>query len=69
MGGTSSKENFSEMINKLLVTDIDSTQHEFWDELWKTILTIQELFEIVTPEIIRKLVDERPENIKSKTQV
>lgn len=64
MGGSSSKENFSDMLNKLLVMNIDSNQHDFWDELWKTILPVQDLFDIVSPETIRKLIIEHPENIK-----
>jgi hypothetical protein len=36
MGGGSSKSTFTDIINGLLSKEIDSAEHEFWDELWKT---------------------------------
>ena len=38
MGATSSKNTFAEIINQLLEADVDPSDHDFWDELWKTSL-------------------------------
>jgi hypothetical protein len=65
MGGASSKQTFTQLIHSLLEKDIDAQDHEFWDELWKTVLTTEEIFEILLPDNIRKLIHERPENVKT----
>lgn len=65
MGGASSKQTFTQLIHSLMEKDIDSGDHEFWDELWKTVLTTEEIFEILLPDDIRKLIIQRPENVKT----
>ena len=40
MGGQSSKQIFGDIIQQLLASDIDSSNHEFWDTLWKSSLTV-----------------------------
>lgn len=64
MGGASSRSVFSGIVSKVLTEDIDSTKNEFWDELWKTVLTTEDIFELVSADDVRKLVSERPENLK-----
>ena len=39
MGAASTKNVFAEIVQTLLSKDIDSTEHDFWDELWKTVLS------------------------------
>jgi hypothetical protein len=65
MGGASSKSVFSGSITKILAEDVDSSNNAFWDELWKTDLTVQDIFEIVQPDDVRKLIAERPNNLKT----
>ena len=38
MGGASSRTLFIDIIETLNSKEIDSSDHEFWDELWKTVL-------------------------------
>lgn len=64
MGGASSKTIFTGIVGKMLVEDIPSTNNEFWDELWKTVLTVEEIFELVRPDDVRKLIAEHPENVR-----
>ena len=40
MGGSSSKNAFVDIVSQLLQEDIPGTDHDFWDELWKTPLTV-----------------------------
>jgi len=47
-----------------MTEDIPSSNNEFWDELWKTILTVEEIFELVQPEDVRKIITDHPENVK-----
>ena len=65
MGGASSKESFfRDIVHKLLTTDIEPTDHAFWDDLWKTTLNTEEIFEVITPAAVRKLINEKPLNLK-----
>jgi hypothetical protein len=65
MGGASSKQTFTELVHVLLEKDIDTNDHEFWDELWKTVLTIEEIFEVISADNVRRLITEHPENIRT----
>ena len=65
MGGQSSKIQFGNNLNTLMKQDIDPNNHIFWDELWKTPLTIEDIFNIITPTDIRRLCIGRPKNIKT----
>lgn len=56
MGAQSSKEQFSSILSQLTTTDIDPTNHDFWDELWKTSLPPEDIFEVITPADIRKII-------------
>jgi hypothetical protein len=64
MGGASSKTVFAGIVSRILSEDVDPANNEFWDELWKTNLSVEEIFEMVSPDDVRKLVAERPENVK-----
>ena len=64
MGGASSKSIFSGIVSKVLAADIDPANHEFWDEMWKTVLSAEDIFELVHPDDVRKLIAEHPENMK-----
>lgn len=65
MGGSSSKVQFAGIVNRLITSDVTTPSHEFWDELWKTSLTVEELFEVITPDDVRRLIAERPMNVKT----
>ena len=65
MGGSSSKSQFTDIVTQISAGDIDSSNHEFWDELWKTALPLQDMFEVITPDVVRHLIRERPENIRT----
>ena len=65
MGGSSSKSQFTDIVTQISEGDIDSSNHEFWDELWKTALPLPDMFEVITPDLVRQLIRERPENIRT----
>lgn len=65
MGGASSKQTFSKLVQALLEKEIKPDDHEFWDELWRTVLTPQEVFEIISPDDVRKLIIDRPSHVKT----
>lgn len=70
MGGQSSKQIFSNIITQLSASDVPPTEHEFWDEFWKSTLPCEEIFELMGAEEIRKLIRERPTNVRTMfTQV
>lgn len=62
MGGSSSKATFATHVQTILERPVDSNDHEFWDELWRTVLTTEEIFEIITPDDVRKLIKDQQEN-------
>lgn len=65
MGGASSRSVFADGFADLISKDIDPSEHKFWDDLWKATLTIEEVFELITPENVRKLIQERPGNLRT----
>jgi hypothetical protein len=65
MGGTSSKTGFETSVKQLTTTDISPKDHQFWDELWKTNLTVEETFTSFTPDDVRRLIKDRPNNLKT----
>lgn len=64
MGGTPSKVLFTSIVSRLLSSDVEPTDHDFWDDLWKTSLTAEEVFELIGPDNVRKLLKDRPQNLK-----
>jgi hypothetical protein len=64
MGGKSSKAIFSDIVKKVLSEDVPHTEHEFWDLLWKTVLPVEDIFELVSADEVRQLISEHPENMK-----
>lgn len=64
MGNTPSKDIFSVIVQNLLAKDIDPNNHAYWDELWKTALSAEDLFDIFPAASVRKLIAERPANMK-----
>jgi hypothetical protein len=56
MGGVSSRQAFTQIIAHLQTKDVDPNDHEFWDELWKTTLTVEEIFELASAEEIQKIL-------------
>lgn len=65
MGGTTSKQVFQGIVGTLLEKDVDSSDHAFWDELWKTVLTVEEVFQLITAEDVRKIIATHPENMRT----
>ena len=59
MGGQSSKEQLSSIVARLSSSSIDPTDHEFWDELWKTSLAPEDIFDVIKPADVRKIISVR----------
>lgn len=80
MGASSSRDTFPKNISKLLAEDIDPADQNFWDNLWKTNLSInvcpscciinnkwkhfQEICQYITPDTVRKLIVDKPLNFQ-----
>lgn len=64
MGGSSSKATFATQVQTILEKPIDSNEHEFWDELWRSTLTTEEIFETITSDDVRKMIQDQPENMR-----
>jgi hypothetical protein len=65
MGGTSSKEMLFNNVSRLLKQDVSPSDHDFWDDLWKTTVSTEDIFYIIHPENVRIIVNERPNNLKT----
>lgn len=65
MGGVSSRQTFTQAIAHLQSRDVDPNGHAFWDGLWKTTLTVDEIFELAPAEEIRKIMDQEPGNLRT----
>jgi hypothetical protein len=63
MGQSASKEKFRESVNALIEVDVSSDDADFWDELWKIPSSALEVFELLTAYQVRKLRDDRFENL------
>lgn len=65
MGNSSSKTGFGKSLQRLSSEDIDAGEQEFWDQLWKTPLSAEEIFEVMSPEAVRSLISQRPGNLQT----
>lgn len=65
MGGVSSRQTFTQAIAHLQSRDVDPNGHAFWDDLWKTTLTVDEIFELAPAGEIRKIMDKQPANLRT----
>jgi hypothetical protein len=65
MGGVSSRQAFKIAIENLQSSQVDPSGHEFWDQLWKTTLTVDEIFELAPAEDIRKIMHQQPGNLRT----
>mmetsp|Transcript_33988 Transcript_33988/g.34636 ORF Transcript_33988/g.34636 Transcript_33988/m.34636 type:complete len:901 (-) Transcript_33988:376-3078(-) len=65
MGASNSRGAFPDIVQQLLQTDIDPADHDFWDELWKYPLSANDIFTVISPDDVRKLINERPKNLQT----
>lgn len=65
MGASTSKSMFADIIAQLLQNDVESNDHDFWDDLWKSQIGINDIFSIISPDDVRKLIHERPKNLQT----
>ena len=65
MGGVSSKVQFERIVRQLTTKDIEPTDHDFWDNLWKTDISTEEIFELISATDVRKVINERPNNLRT----
>lgn len=63
MGGSNSKADLADILVALAQNDVSPDAHDFWDELWKLDTTAEDVFELITPDDVRHLRRERPENV------
>ena len=63
MGGGNSKADLADILVMLAQTDVSPEAHDFWDELWKLNTTAEDVFELISPDDVRQLRRERPENV------
>jgi len=65
MGASASREKFRESVEALTEVDISPDDADFWDELWKIPSSAEEVFELIGPDIARRLVDDRFDNLST----
>jgi len=63
MGQGNSKADLADILVTLSQTDVSPEAHDFWDELWKLNTTPEDIFELIPPDDVRRLKNERPENL------
>ncbi|KAF4755467.1 cell wall bioproteinsis protein, partial [Perkinsus olseni] len=70
MGNSESRAVLSDYLDELgqcdLAVDTEAAplKEEFWNTIFDTPLSVEEVFEIITPEWVRNLRDERPYNMQ-----
>ena len=65
MGGTSSRTAFCDIVKQLKSVDVDPQDQDFWDDLWKTSLSVEDIFELITPDDVRVIIADRPSNLRT----
>ena len=63
MGGASSREAFKLAVVKLQTEEVPATE-AFWDSLWKTQVTCQDIYELIRPADVRSIVETCPGNVE-----
>lgn len=64
MGNQTSRELFISTYQQLLTSNVESTDPEVWDDLWKSNLSIDDVFELISPQSVRRLIHDYPENLR-----
>mmetsp|Transcript_23829 Transcript_23829/g.34823 ORF Transcript_23829/g.34823 Transcript_23829/m.34823 type:complete len:848 (-) Transcript_23829:267-2810(-) len=65
MGQNASKDKFRQSVHALTEVDVSPDDADFWDELWKIPCSAKEVFELISPDLARKLRDERFDNLST----
>jgi len=65
MGGQTSKQVFVSIVTQLKTADVDPNDQDFWDDLWKTSLGVEEIFDLISPDDVRAIIADRPGNLKT----
>lgn len=65
MGGQTSKQVFVSIVTQLKTADVDPNDQDFWDDLWKTSLGVEEIFDLISPDDVRAIITDRPGNLKT----
>ena len=63
MGGASSRDAFKLAVVKLQTEEVPATE-AFWDSLWKTQVTCQDIYELIRPADVRSIVETCPGNVE-----
>jgi len=64
MGGADSKVRLRSQLLRLQETDVPAEEQAFWTALFLAPCTAEDLFVMVPPADIRRLIDEHPDNLK-----
>jgi hypothetical protein len=65
MGSGDSKLEFKSRLNSLAKQVIRPSDHKFWAALYVAPLTAEDVFALVTPDDVRGLREEQPENLST----
>ncbi|KAJ8611150.1 hypothetical protein CTAYLR_003576 [Chrysophaeum taylorii] len=63
MGQGNSKADLADILVTLSQTDVSPEAHDFWDDLWRLGTSPEDVFELISPDDVRRLKTERPENL------
>lgn len=68
MGGSTSREVFEKIVARLSSEDVDPADHQFWDDMWKTTLTVEvEQTRIPLRLTVAGYFSDHPSRVDSKT--
>jgi len=65
MGNSDSHASFIEVVEQLLSEDVPAEKSEVWSQLFAVGMSVEEIFEIVSPDHVRLLRKQRPKNLET----
>lgn len=64
MGNSDSHASFVDGVQRLLVEDVPEDDDEFWNALFSAPMSVEDVFEVISPDNIRLLKQRRPQNLQ-----
>lgn len=64
MGNSDSHAAFVDGIKRLLVEDVSFEENDFWSALFTAPMSVEDVFEIISPDHVRQLAIKRPKNLQ-----
>lgn len=69
MGTTDSRVVFKDTINALLENNISEQEEGYWIEIFKEPNTVEDIFFVISPNIIKELLNKQPANLEKMLKI